>query len=169
MGVSEIMSLLKAFLIFTLFIAFFDAKMGRNSEGADKPTHGWSDNQDETADEILGSRSKDASEEEAKPLMADEAVGPGTAEEEMPAEAEGRGNKDASAEEETPAEAEGPGNGDASVEEGKPSEVEGPSRQDTSAPQIEPHEKSADMEGPVNEGASAEGDKPAEVEGPSEE
>ena len=79
------MSLPKAFLIFTFFIAscharprpqpgepfkftedkeLFDEKMGRNSEGADKPTHGRSDNQDETSDEILGSRSKDASEEE---------------------------------------------------------------------------------------------------------
>ena len=166
------MSLLKAFLIFTLFIAscharprpqpgkpfkfkadkdLFDEKMGKNSEGADKPTDGLSDNQDETADAILGSRSKDASEGEAKPLMADEVVGPGTAEEETPAEAEEQGNKDTSA------------------EEGKPAEAEGPSRQDTSAPQLEPQEKSAEMEGPGNEDASAEEEKPAEVEGPHKE
>ena len=171
------MSLLKAFLIFTLFIAscharprpqpwkpvkvikdkkLFDEKMGRNSEGADKPTDGWSENPDETADEILGSRSKDASEGEAKPLIGDEVVGPGTAEEETPAEAEGLGNKDASAEKETPAEAEGPGNGDASAEEGKPAEVEGPSEDDTSAPQKETEgiEGSSSVEsgdGPANE------------------
>ena len=184
------MSLLKAFLIFTLFIAscharprpqpwkpvkvikdkeLFDEKMGRNSEGADKPTDGWSENPDETADEILGSRSKDASEGEAKPLIGDEVVGPGTAEEETPAEAEEQGNKDSSAEKETPAEAEGPGNGDASAEEGKQAEVEGPSMQDTSAPQMEPQEKSAEVEGPGNDDATADEGKPAEVEGPSED
>ena len=183
------MSLLKAFLIFTLFIAscharprpqpgkpvkvkedkeLFDKKMGRNSKGADKPTVGWSENPDETADEILGSRSKDASEGEAKPLIADEVVGQGTAEEETPAEAEEQGNKDIPAEKETQAEAEGPGNKDASAEEGKPSEVEGPSKQDTSAPKMEPQEKSAEMEGPGNDDATAEEGKPAEVEGPSE-
>ena len=153
------MSLLKAFLIFTLFIAscharprpqpgkpfkfkadkeLFDEKMGKNSEGADKPTDGLSDNQDETADAILGSRSKDASEGEAKPLMADEVVGPGTAEEETPAEAEEQGNKDASAEED------------------KPAEVEGPSEEDTSAPQketegIEGSNSAESGDGPANE------------------